>query len=73
MAETVYVANINVYGIENLVEVFSTYAKAVVFIVSTMNKSRDVWGESEITQFIKENNWTDYNDYEVSITKKNIR
>lgn len=74
MTKTVYVAQINVLqdSTQNSVEVFSTYAKAVVFIVEAMTESRDVWGESEITQFIKENNWTDYTDYEVSVSKKAV-
>jgi len=72
MAETVYVAQVNVLqdGTQNSVEVFSTYAKAVVFIIEAMTESRDVWSESEITQFIKENYWFDMTDYEVSISKK---
>jgi len=72
MTETVYVAQVNVLqdGTQNSVEVFSTYAKAVVFIIEAMTESRDVWSESEITQFIKENYWFDMTDYEVSISKK---
>ena len=74
MTKTVYVAQVNVLqdGTQNSTEVFSTYAKAVVFIIEAMTESRDIWGESEITQFIKENNWTDYTDYEVSVTKKAV-
>lgn len=74
MTETVYVAQVNVLqdSTQNSVEVFNTYAKAVVFIIEAMTESRDVWGESEITQFINENNWTDYNDYEVSISEKHL-
>jgi len=74
MPETVYVAQINVLqdGTQNSVEVFSTYAKAVVFIIEAMTESRNVWTESEITQFIMENNWTNYTDYDVSITQKEV-
>lgn len=74
MTKTVYVAQVNVLqdGTQNSVEVFSTYAKAIVFIIEAMTESRDVWGEDEITQFIKENNWTDYSDYEVSISEKHL-
>lgn len=74
MTETVYVAQVNVLqdSTQNSVEVFSTYAKALVFIIEAMTESRDVWGESEITQFINENNWTDYSDYEVSIVEKHL-
>lgn len=74
MTKTVYVAQINVLqdGTQNSVEVFNTYAKAVVFIIEAMTESRDLWSESEITQFIKENNWTDYTDYEVSVGKKAV-
>jgi len=72
MAKTVYVAQVNVLqdSTQNSVAVFSTYAKAVVFIIEAMTESRNVWGEMAITQFIKENNWTDYTDYEVSIIGK---
>lgn len=72
MEKTVYVAQVNVLqdSTQNSVEVFNTYAKAVVFIIEAMTESRDVWGEMAITQFIKENNWTDYTDYEVSIIGK---
>ena len=74
MTETVYVAQVNVLqdGTQNSVEVFSTYAKALVFTIEAMTESRDVWGEDEITQFIKENNWTDMTDYEVSISQKKL-
>ena len=74
MDKTVYVAQVNVLqdGTQSSFEVFDTYAKAVVFIIEAMTESRDVWGEDEITQFIKENNWTDYTDYDVSISKKNL-
>lgn len=74
MAETVYVAQINVLqdSTQNSVEVFSTYAKAVVFIIKAMTESRDVWGEDEITQFIGENYWSDMTDYEALVTKKEI-
>ena len=74
MTKTVYVAQVNVLqdGTQNSVEVFSTYAKAIVFIIEAMTESRDVWGEDEITQFIKENNWTDYSDHEVSVTEKEV-
>ena len=72
MAKTVYVAQVNVLqdSTQNSVAVFSTYAKAVVFIIEAMTESRNVWGEMAITQFIKENNWTDYTDYEMSIIGK---
>lgn len=74
MTEIVYVAQVNVLqdSTQNSVEVFNTYAKAVVFIIEAMTESREIWGEKEITQFIKENNWTDYNDYEVSISEKSV-
>lgn len=72
MTKTVYVAQVNVLqdSTQNSVEVFSTYAKALVFIIEAMTESRNVWGEIEITQFINENNWTDEMDYDVSITEK---
>lgn len=74
MTKTVYMAQVNVLqdGTQNSVEVFSTYAKAVVFIIEAMTESRKIWGEDEITEFIGNNEWTDYNDYEVSVTKKEI-
>lgn len=74
MPETVYVAQINVLqdGTQNSVEVFSTYAKAVVFIIEAMTESRNVWDEMAITQFIDENSWTDDMDYDVSITEKEV-
>jgi len=74
MTETVYVAQVNVLqdGTQNSVEVFSTYAKAVVFVIEAMTESRNVWDEIDITHFIDENNWTDDMDYEVSITEKHI-
>lgn len=74
MAETVYVAQVNVLqdGTQNSVEVFSTYAKALVFIIEAMTESRNVWGEDEITQFINEDYWFDMTDYEVSIVEKHL-
>jgi len=74
MTETVYVAQVNVLqdGTQNSVEVFSTYAKAVVFIIEAMTESRNVWDEIDITHFIDENNWTDMTDYEVSISQKKL-
>jgi len=74
MTETVYVAQVNVLqdGTQNSVEVFSTYAKAVIFIIEAMTESRNVWDEMAITQFINENSWTDYMDYDVSVTKKEV-
>jgi len=74
MTETVYVAQVNVLqdGTQNSVEVFSTYAKAVVFIIEAMTESRNVWDEIDITHFIDENNWTDMTDYEVSISQKEL-
>lgn len=74
MTKTVYVAQVNVLqdGTQNSTEVFSTYAKAVVFIIEAMTESRDIWGESDITRFIMENNWTDDTGYEVSVTEKHI-
>jgi hypothetical protein len=74
MTKTVYVAQVNVLqdGTQNSTEVFSTYAKAVVFIIEAMTESRDIWGESDITLFIMENNWTDDMDYEVSVTEKEV-
>ena len=75
MKKTVYVAQINVLqdGTQNSVEVFNTYAKAVVFIIEAMTESREIWGEIEITQFIDENSWTDDMDYDVSVTEKEVR
>ena len=72
MSETVYVAQVNVLqdGTQNSVEVFSSYAKAVVFIIEAMTESRNVWDESDITHFIDENSWTDEMDYDVSISRK---
>lgn len=72
MIKTVYVAQVNVLqdGTQNSVEVFSTYAKALVFMIEAMTESREVWGEDEIIQFINEGNWTDLTDYEVSIIEK---
>ena len=74
MEKTVYVAQVNVLqdGTQNSVEVFSTYAKAVVFIIEAMTESRNVWDEIDITHFIDENNWTDMTDYEVSISQKEL-
>lgn len=74
MTETVYVAQVNVLqdSTQNSVEVFSTYAKAVVFIIEAMTESRNVWDEIDITHFIDENNWTDMTDYEVSISQKEL-
>lgn len=74
MTETVYVAQVNVLqdGTQNWTEVFSTYAKALVFTIEAMTESRDVWDEFDITRFIDENSWTDEMDYEVSITEKHI-
>lgn len=74
MTETVYVAQVNVLqdSTQNSVEVFSTYAKAVVFIIEAMTESRNVWDERDITLFIMENSWTDGMDYEVSVTEKHI-
>jgi len=74
MTETVYVAQVNVLqdGTQNSVEVFSTYAKAVIFIIEAMTESRNVWDEMAITQFINENSWTDDMDYDVSVTKKEV-
>jgi len=74
MTETVYVAQVNVLqdGTQNSVEVFSTYAKAVVFIIEAMTESRNVWDELDITRFIDENSWTDYMDYDVSVTEKEV-
>lgn len=72
MTKTIYVAQVNVLqdGTQNSLEVFNTYAKAVLFIIEAMTESRDVWGEIEITHFIMENNWTDMTDYEVSISRR---
>jgi len=74
MTKTVYVAQVNVLqdGTQNSVEVFSTYAKAVVFIIEAMTESRNVWDELDITRFIDENSWTDYMDYDVSVTEKEV-
>lgn len=74
MTETVYVAQVNVLqdSTQNSVEVFSTYAKAVVFIIEARTESRNVWDEIDITHFIDENNWTDMTDYEVSISQKEL-
>jgi len=74
MTKTVYVAQVNVLqdGTQNSVEVFNTYAKAVVFIIEAMTESREIWGEIEITQFIDENSWTDDMDYDVSVTEKEV-
>jgi len=74
MTETVYVAQVNVLqdGTQNSVEVFSTYAKAVIFIIEAMTESRNVWDEMAITQFINENSWTDDMDYDVSVTEKEV-
>ena len=72
MTKKVYVAQVNVLqdGTQNSVEVFSTYAKALVFIIEAMTESREIWGEDDITRFIDENSWTDMTDYEVSIIEK---
>lgn len=74
MTKTVYVAQVNVLqdGTQNSVEVFSTYAKAVVFIIEAMTESREIWGEDDITRFIDENSWTDEMDYDVSISQKEL-
>lgn len=74
MTKTVYVAQVNVLqdGTQNSVEVFSTYAKAVVFIIEAMTESRNVWDELDITRFIDENSWTDEMDYDVSVTEKEV-
>ena len=75
MTETIYVAQVSVLqdGTQSSVEVFSTYAKAVVFTIETMTESRDVWGADDIIQFTAMgNSWTDGIDYDVSITEKHI-
>ncbi len=74
MTKTVYVAQVNVLqdSTQNSVEVFSTYAKALVFIIEAMTESREIWGEDDITHFINENNWNDMTDYEVSIIEKEL-
>ena len=74
MTETIYVAQVNVLqdGTQNSIEVFSTYAKALVFIIEAMTESRDVWHEDDITRFIAGDSWTDGMDYDVSITEKHI-
>lgn len=74
MTKTVYVAQVNVLqdGTQNSVEVFSTYAKALVFIIEAMTESRDTWDELDITRFVDENSWTDEMDYDVSISQKEL-
>jgi len=78
MTQTVYVAQVNVLqdGTQSTTEVFTTYGKAVAYIIETMIDARGAWddddAEAHITQFIKENYWFDMTDYEVSISKKNL-
>ena len=74
MEKTVYVAQVNVLqdGTQNSVEVFSTYAKAVVFIIEAMTESRDVWHEDDITDFVADDDSWFNEDYQVTITEKHI-
>lgn len=74
MTKTVYVAQVNVLqdGTQSSTEVFSTYAKALVFIIEAMTESRDVWHEDDITDFVADNDSWFNEDYEVSITEKHI-
>jgi len=74
MTETIYVAQVNVLqdGTQNSIEVFSTYAKALVFIIEAMTESRDVWHEDDITDFVADDDSWFNEDYEVTITEKHI-
>lgn len=75
MNKTVYVATVDVLQdtTQNSLEVFDTYAKALVFIIKTMTKSRDVWGEIEITIFVDNNFWSDEINYNVNIVEKVVK
>jgi len=74
MTETIYVAQVNVLqdGTQNSIEVFSTYAKALVFIIEAMTESRDVWHEDDITDFVADDDSWFNEDYQVTITEKHI-
>lgn len=74
MTETIYVVQVNVLqdGTQSSVEVFSTYAKALVFIIEAMTESRDVWHEDDITDFVADNDSWFNEDYEVSISQKEL-
>lgn len=74
MTKTVYVAQVNVLqdGTQNSIEVFSTYAKALVFIIEAMTESRDVWHEDDITDFVADDDSWFNEDYQVTITEKHI-
>jgi len=80
MNEQVFVAQVDVLedNTQSSVELFSSYGKALAFVISAMTDSREVWnaeGEDEeenILAFINNNNFYYDCDYTVKIVKKNV-
>jgi len=78
MNEQVFVAQVDVLqdNTQSSVELFSSYGKALSFVISAMTDSREVWnydGEDEeenILSFINNNNFYYDCDYTVKIVKK---
>lgn len=80
MNEQVFVAQVDVLqdNTQSSVELFSSYGKALSFVISAMTDSREVWnydGEDEernIIKFIDNDNFYYDSDYTVKIVKKNV-
>jgi len=80
MNEQIFVAQVDVLqdSTQSSVELFSSYGKALSFVISAMTDSREVWnanGEDEernIIKFIDNDNFYYDSDYTVKIVVKNV-